>query len=146
MLLSKATYIAFKLQFNFFYQLLLSLGIEPMILALLAPCSTIWATGKLKTLQFSCIKFKAIKSFKYVKWYKKSLSYNFKRSCSWWRKDKNRDTTGLNFRRQWCHWIHTSAAHFKVKTQRRCLYVNVSLKGTICLQKRVVGIFISSCL
>ncbi len=33
-----------------FYQLLLSLGIEPMILALLAPCSTIWATGKLITL------------------------------------------------------------------------------------------------
>ncbi len=30
-----------------FYQLLLSLGIEPMILALLAPCSTSWATGKL---------------------------------------------------------------------------------------------------
>ncbi len=30
-----------------FDQLLLSLGIEPMILALLAPCSTIWATGKL---------------------------------------------------------------------------------------------------
>ncbi len=30
-----------------FYQLLLSLGIEPMILALLAPCSTRWATGKL---------------------------------------------------------------------------------------------------
>ncbi len=30
-----------------FYQFLLSLGIEPMILALLAPCSTIWATGKL---------------------------------------------------------------------------------------------------
>ncbi len=29
-----------------FYQLLLSLGIEPMILALLTPCSTIWATGK----------------------------------------------------------------------------------------------------
>ncbi len=26
---------------------MLSLGIEPMILALLAPCSTIWATGKL---------------------------------------------------------------------------------------------------
>ncbi len=46
-LLSKATYIAFKLQF-YIYQLLLSLGIEPMILALLAPCSTIWATGKLK--------------------------------------------------------------------------------------------------
>ncbi len=36
--------IAFKLQFLHFYQLLLSLGIEPMILALLA---TIWATGKL---------------------------------------------------------------------------------------------------
>ncbi len=33
-----------------FYQLLLSLGIEPMILALLAPCSTIWATGKLRKL------------------------------------------------------------------------------------------------
>ncbi len=30
-----------------FYQLLLSLGNEPMILALLAPYSTIWATGKL---------------------------------------------------------------------------------------------------
>ncbi len=30
-----------------FYQLLLSLGIKPMILALLAPCSTIWATWKL---------------------------------------------------------------------------------------------------
>ncbi len=29
-----------------FDQLLLSLGIEPMILALLAPCATIWATGK----------------------------------------------------------------------------------------------------
>ncbi len=29
-----------------FYQLLLSLGIEPMILTLLVPCSTIWATGK----------------------------------------------------------------------------------------------------
>ncbi len=30
-----------------FYQLLLSLGIEPMILASLTPCSTSWATGKL---------------------------------------------------------------------------------------------------
>ncbi len=29
-----------------FCQLLLSLGIEPMILALLTPCSTSWATGK----------------------------------------------------------------------------------------------------
>ncbi len=29
-----------------FYQLLLPLGIKPMILALLVPCSTIWATGK----------------------------------------------------------------------------------------------------
>ncbi len=37
----QATYIAFKLQFFTFYQLLLSQGIEPMILALLAPCSTI---------------------------------------------------------------------------------------------------------
>ncbi len=34
-----------------FYQLLLSLGIEPMILALLVPCSTSWATGKLVELQ-----------------------------------------------------------------------------------------------
>ncbi len=100
----------------------------------------------LKNSQFTCIKFKAIKSFKYVKWYKKSLNYNFKRSYSWGRKDKNRDTAGLNFKRQWCHWINMSAAHFKVKTQRRCLYVNVSLKGTVCSQKRVVGIFISSCL
>ncbi len=33
-----------------FYQLLLSLGNEPMILALLAPCSTIWATGKLRNI------------------------------------------------------------------------------------------------
>ncbi len=41
MLLSKATYIAFKLQFFTFDQLLLSLGIESMFLALLAPCSTI---------------------------------------------------------------------------------------------------------
>ncbi len=29
-----------------FYQLLLSLGIKPMISALLTPCSTSWATGK----------------------------------------------------------------------------------------------------
>ncbi len=35
------------IQVSTFYQLLLSLGIEPMILALLAPCSTSWATGKL---------------------------------------------------------------------------------------------------
>ncbi len=34
-----------------FYQLLLSLGIEPMILALLAPCSTSWATGKQMVVQ-----------------------------------------------------------------------------------------------
>ncbi len=33
-----------------FYQLLLSLGIEHMILALLVPCSTIRATGKLMYL------------------------------------------------------------------------------------------------
>ncbi len=33
-----------------FYQLLLSLGIEPMILALLAPCSIIWAIGKINHL------------------------------------------------------------------------------------------------
>ncbi len=36
-----------------FDQLLFSLGIEPMILALLAPCSTIWATGKLYLMQAS---------------------------------------------------------------------------------------------
>ncbi len=34
------------IQVSTFYQLLLSLGIEPMILALLVPCSTSWATGK----------------------------------------------------------------------------------------------------
>ncbi len=85
----------------------------------------------LKNSQFTFIKCKAIKSFKYVKWYKKSLNYNFKRSYSWRRKDKNGDTAGLNFKRQWCHWINMSAAHFKVKTRHRCLYVNVSLKGTV---------------
>ncbi len=37
-----------------FYQLLLSLGIEPMILALLAPCSTSWATGKTQWITFVC--------------------------------------------------------------------------------------------
>ncbi len=37
-----------------FYQLLLSLGIEPMILALLAPCSTSWATGKLFFIKIKC--------------------------------------------------------------------------------------------
>ncbi len=57
----------------------------------------------LKNSQFTCITFKAIKSFKYIKWYKKSLNYNFKRSYSWGQKDKNRDT----------------AAHFKVK---HCLW------------------------
>ncbi len=40
-----------------FDQLLLSLGIEPMILALLAPCSTIWATGKpVAVINNKCIK------------------------------------------------------------------------------------------
>ncbi len=34
------------IQVSTFDQLLLSLGIEPMILALLVPCSTSWATGK----------------------------------------------------------------------------------------------------
>ncbi len=36
-----------------FYQLLLSLGIEPMILALQVPCSTSWATGKLSMKDFN---------------------------------------------------------------------------------------------
>ncbi len=43
-----------------FDQPLLSLGIKPMILALLAPCSTIWATGKLnkaKTIIYSTLQF-----------------------------------------------------------------------------------------
>ncbi len=39
--------IQVTLQHFTFDQLLLSLGIEPMILVLLAPCSTSWATGKL---------------------------------------------------------------------------------------------------
>ncbi len=41
-----------------FYQLLLSMGIEPMILALLTPCSTSWATGKLhvEVPQFTSVK------------------------------------------------------------------------------------------
>ncbi len=41
------------------YQLLLSLGIEPMILALLAPCSTIWATGKPFTCRFLALNITA---------------------------------------------------------------------------------------
>ncbi len=41
------------IQVSTFYQLLLSLGIEPMILALLAPCSTSWATGKLRKWLFT---------------------------------------------------------------------------------------------
>ncbi len=47
--------------------------------------------------------FKALKSFKYVKWYKKSLNCNFKRSYSWGWKGKNHDKAGLNFKRQLCH-------------------------------------------
>ncbi len=44
-----------------FDQLLLSLGIEPMILALLAPCSTIWATGKLEGTLFHFVsKWKSV--------------------------------------------------------------------------------------
>ncbi len=35
-----------------------------------------------------------------------------------------------------------SAACFKVKTRQGCLYVNASLKGTDCPQKRIVdGIY-----
>ncbi len=47
--------------------------------------------------------FKALKGFTYVKWYKKSLDCNFKRSYSWGLKGKNRDMAGLNFKRQLCH-------------------------------------------
>ncbi len=65
--------------------------------------------------------FKALKCFKYVKWYKKSLNCKFKRSYSWGWKGKNRDMAGLNFKRQWCHWINMSAARFKVKTRHGCL-------------------------
>ncbi len=43
--------------FYIFYQLLLSLGIEPMIVALLTPCSTSWATGKLLLLLCSTDSF-----------------------------------------------------------------------------------------
>ncbi len=35
-----------------------------------------------------------------------------------------------------------SAARIKVKTRHGYLYVNVSLKGTVCPQKRIIGIFI----
>ncbi len=51
-----------------FYQLLLSLGIEPMILALLAPCSTSWATGKLQQwadcFRWSCDESRAVSALK----------------------------------------------------------------------------------
>ncbi len=97
----------------------------------------------LKTLQISCIKLKAIKSFKYVKWYKKCLNYNFKRSYSWGWKDKNGDTAGLNFKRQWCHWINMSTARFKSK-HGTDVFMWMYLKGTDCPQKCVIGIFISS--
>ncbi len=86
--------------------------------------------------------FKALKSFKYVKWCKKSLNCNFKRSYSWGWRGKNRDMAGLNFKRQLCHIINMSDARFKVKIWHGCLYVNVSLKGTDCPQKRIFGIFI----
>ncbi len=71
----------------------------------------------LKNSPFMCKQFKTIKSFKYIPWYKKSLNYNLKRAYSCGRKDKNRDSAGLNFKRQWCHWINMSVAHFKVKTR-----------------------------
>ncbi len=70
--------------------------------------------------QFSCIKCKATKQLKYIKWYKKSLNYNFKRSCKGW-KDKNRDLVGLNFKRQY-HWINMNSAHFKVKMWCWCFW------------------------
>uniref|UniRef100_A0A671T6X1 MAP kinase-activating death domain protein n=1 Tax=Sinocyclocheilus anshuiensis TaxID=1608454 RepID=A0A671T6X1_9TELE len=54
--------------------------------------------GSLNTPKVSCIKLKAIKSFKYVKWYKKCLNYNFKRSYSLGRKDKRCDTVVLQSR------------------------------------------------
>ncbi len=56
--------LALKLECNIqvtvstFYQLLISLGIEPMILALLAPCSTSWATGKLNLNRIIIVNFK----------------------------------------------------------------------------------------
>ncbi len=45
--LSKATYIAFQGTVSTFYQLLLSLGIEPMILGVASAMLYQWATGKL---------------------------------------------------------------------------------------------------
>ncbi len=42
------------------YSYLLSLGFEPMILTLLAPCSTSWATGKLNGLKLARKKMKLI--------------------------------------------------------------------------------------
>ncbi len=72
-------------------------------------------------LKYRAGSLKALKSFKYVKWYKKSLNCNFKRSYSWGWKGKNRDMAGLNFKRQLCHWINMSVARFKVKTRHGCL-------------------------
>ncbi len=61
-----------------FYQLLLSVGIEPMILALLAPCSTSWATGKLYTRTINSSlkrkRFQAVKSCKKKKYFPTSLN------------------------------------------------------------------------
>ncbi len=47
----------------------------------------------LKTPKVSCIKLKAIKSFKYVKWYKNVII--FQEFYSWGQKDKSHDT-GFN--------------------------------------------------
>ncbi len=58
-----------------FYQLLLSLGTEPMILALLAPCSTIWATGT-QLYEFSCVQVTLV-------WARRRCTFNKKKNqCS----------------------------------------------------------------
>ncbi len=99
--------------------------------------------GSLNLIQLNWRVFKALKSFKYVKCYKKSLNYNFKRSYSWEWKGKNRNMAGFNFKRQLCNLINMSDARFEVKTGCvGCLHVNGSLKGADYPQKCIVGIFI----
>ncbi len=69
-----------------FVQLLLSLGIEPMILALLAPCSTIWATGKLKLPCIDLLQgnfIYAIYAGSFHICFSSSISYMLTVACLW---------------------------------------------------------------
>ncbi len=69
-----------------FYQLLLSLGIEPMILALLVPCATIWATGKPGQLNaiLSQIKKDTLKTYTRSAFWHHNITYCMKTDIILW--------------------------------------------------------------